>query len=283
MSDALIAAGTPVAPVTTPAVPTVVGTTTGESFMQGGESAPKPPAATGGAVTPSAASSAPVAGQPGAKAPPRLALTNEEMRDRLSRAKASALKDVFGTDNPAAIKDRLAKLEALEKKAEADRLAQMSEIERAKHEATRARAEALRYRSELVQAQEREVVRDQTAFVERIASQHVNPAALEEASLAFARAVATTDPKVVARWSEKDVATWFRQYVAKKPFMAATAGQPARRVERAPAGSAQPPPRPRQPATAATASSSKTFRPGQPNSMSRAEAREEAKRRGFSW
>lgn len=280
-------AGTPAAPATSTPSP-VVGTATGESFMQPAAAPPAAPAA-GAAPAPADPAGSAASGQPGAKAPAkpgqRMALTNEELRDRLARAKSSALKDVFGTDDAAAIRDRLAKVEALEKQAEEQKRAQMTEQQRMQHDLARAKAERDRYRNELAQAQEREVVREQSSFVERIASKHVNPAAIEEASLAFARKVAMTDPKVVAKWTERDVESWFKRYVGEKPFMAAQApsAEPVpRRVERKPGGAASPPPRPASPSSAAT-NGAKSFRPGQPNSMSREEARAEARRRGFSW
>lgn len=286
MNEQTQTAGTPAAAPSPPAAP-VVGTSTGESFMPpaAGTSAP--------ASTPAAPSAAPDAagassGQPGAKTgakqQPRLTLTNDELRDRLARAKASALKDVFGTDDAAAIRERLAKAEALEKQAEEQKRAQMTEQQRMQHDLARAKAERDRYRNELAQAQEREIVREQTSFVERVAAKHVNPNALEEASLAFARKVAMTDPKIVAKWTERDIDAWFKRYVSEKPFMAASAAAPAppKRVERRPAGAASPPPRPSSPSGPAT-NGAKSLRPGQPNSMSREEARAEARRRGYSW
>lgn len=277
-------AGTPAAP-TAPAAPVlapVVGTTTGESFMPAGGA---PAAASPPPAAPPAPAAAPAAsgGSLGGK---RITLASDDLKDRLSRAKAQALKDVFGTDNAEEIRARLAKTEALEKQAEEAKRAAMTEQQKLQHDLTKSRAERDRYRTELAMAQEREVVRDQSSFVERIAQKHVNPAALEEASLAFARKVSTTDPKIVAKWTERNIDEWFKKYVTEKPFMAkgpaAAPAAPQRRVERAPGGAARPAPRPAAPSSGAT-NGGKTFRPGQPNSMSKTEARDEMRRRGYSY
>ena len=210
----------------------------------------------------------------------RLQLSNEELNERLRRAKASALRDVFGTDDATAIRSRLQKAEELERTAEEQKRAQMTELDRMKYDLQRARQEALRYRSELVTAQEREVVREQQGIVERIATRHINPLYVEEASVVFARELAAKDPREVARWTEKDIARWFQKYCERKPALAASPN--ARRVQRAPAGADRPAPRPHAPANPQT-NSGKTFKPGMNNSMSREEARTEAKKLGYHW
>lgn len=280
------AAGTPAAPAPPAAPPAtpVVGSSTGESFMNPPAAGAAPAAGAPAPATPAA----PAAGKPGAKSQQRLTLTNEDMKERIRRAQSSVLKDLLGTDDPVAIRERLAKAAELEKQAEAAKVAAMTEQQKVQHELTKLKAERDRYRTELATTQEREVVRGQSVFVERLAGAHVHPEAIEEASLAFARHVSVTDPKVVAKYTEADVSKWFRQYVAKKPFMAkAAAGTPpaaapARRVVERPAGARGPAPRPTAPATSGT-SGAKTFRPGQSNSMSRAEAKEAARARGYNW
>lgn len=284
MPDEIKPAGTPAgSTVQTPSP--VVGTSTGENFVQQSASAPSTsPSSTGAAPATPATGETPDKGASGGK---RLTLTPSDMRARLDRARSAELKELFGTDDRAAIKQRLQQIADLERQAEEQKRAQMTEQQRLQADLAKAQAERDRYRSELVMAQEREVVRQQGSFVEGIASRHVNSAALEEASLAFARHVSKTDPKVVARWTEKEVDAWFKGYVDRKPFMAkgATSQQqqpPPRRVERRAAGAASPPPRPSAPSGSAGAGG-KTIRPGQPNSMTREEARAEARGRGYSW
>jgi hypothetical protein len=247
-------------------VTTAVGTATGESFAT-----KKAEPATAQAAEPKTA-----------KRATKLSLSQQDFNERIKRAKTSAFKDAFGTDDVDSIKQRLARAEELEKQAEEARVARMNEVQRAKYEAQRARREAEQFRTEVAQMREREVVRDQQSFVERVASRHVNPMYMEEASIAFAREVANADPREVARWTEKDVSRWFASYVAKKPAFAASPN--ARKIEKKIASAPTPPPRPQRPGTSSVnATPSKTFKPGQPNSMTREEARAEAKRRGYTW
>lgn len=264
--------GTPVTasvPTTNAApVTRAVGTSTGESF------APKKAEA--------AASEAAQEKAPANKRATKLSLTQQDFNERIKRAKTSAFKEAFGTDDVESVRQKLARYEELEKQAEDARVARMDEIQRAKYEAQRAKREAVQYRAQVEQMREREVVRDQQSFVERVAARHVDPMYMEEASIAFAREVAKADPREVARWTEKDVSRWFAGYVQKKPAFAASPN--ARRVEKRVASAPTPPPRPQRPATpTGNQNPSKTFKPGQANSMSREEARAEAKRLGYSW
>jgi hypothetical protein len=257
----------------------VMGTTTGEIF--------NPP--TTAAAPAEVAQTAPDAGQtqqPTATAtkpqtPRRVQLSTSELNDRIARAKAAAFRDVFGTDDVNEIRSKMQRAEELEKQAEASRLAQMSEVERAKHEAQKARQEATRYRAELARTKEREIVRDQQSVIERLASRHVDSNYIEEASVAFARDIANRDPKEVASYGEKDISKWFQNYVARKPAFAAS--PKARRSEVKPASAPTPPPRPATPSNASTNTPAKYFHPGRANSMTAAEAKAEARRLGYSW
>lgn len=255
-------AAAPAAPVTT-----AVGSSTGESFA---------------AKKPEAAQAVEQAVEKKQTRQTKLSLSQQDLNERIKRARTAAFKEAFGTEDVDSVRQRLARAEQLEQDAEKARLARMNEIERAKHEADRARREALKYRAEVESMREREVVRDQQSMVERIASRHVNPMYMEEASIAFAREVAKTNPREVAKWTDKDISRWFAQYVAKKPAFAASPA--ARRVEKTVASAPTPPSRPQRPgAVAPTGVPQKSFKPGQPNSMSREEARAEARRLGYSW
>jgi hypothetical protein len=269
VTNAAQATGTPVA---SPAP--VVGTATGEVFNPSTATTAVPATATPAAATAPAAT-------PATNSPRRVQMTPSELNDRIARAKAAAFRDVFGTDDVTTLRAKMQRAEELEQQAEAARLSQMSEIERAKHEADRARQEAARYRTELVRSRERETVREQQSVVERLAARHVNPLYLEEASVAFARDIASRDPKEVARMGEKDITAWFQGYVKRKPAFASSPN--ARRSEVRPAGAQTPPPRPTTPANGTQVNGSKTFRPGLSNSMSREEAKAEARRLGYSW
>ena len=215
--------------------------------------------------------------QPTAKT---ISLSSTELNDRIRRARAAALKDVFGTDNSDEIKVRLQRADDLEKKAEADKRAQMSEIERMKYDLMQSRLRESRVKKQLEEMETTRIVSEQQVMVERIASRHINPLYTEEAASAFARELAKKEPEEIAKMGERDIAKWFQRYAERKPAMAASTG--TRKPITRPAGAATPPPRPTNPVSDPNVGK-KDIRPGRPNSMSRAEAREEAKKRGYTW
>lgn len=301
MPDVPNPAGTPAAPApaadpapAAPPAPIARGTATGQPITTspaapaGAPGAPAAPAGAGPASPPADAGN----GQPGG-GNKKLTLTQKDLNDRLARARSVALKQHFGTDDPAEIKKRLDNAATLEKQAEDAKVAAMTEQQKVAHERDKALQERDRYKQQYEAAQEQQNMQEQGAYVEGIAARHVNAGALEEASIAFGRHVQKTDPRVVAKWTERDLDGWFKDYVKKKPFMAraaasppaaapATPPPPARRQERNPGGAPRPPPRPSAPASPAT-NGSRQIRPGQSDSMSRAEAKEEAKKRGYTW
>jgi len=273
------AAGTPAAQ---PAPTGAVGSSTGEPI-----GAPTPPVAA--PASPAGAQTAPAGGEPTKpppKGPTRVTLTTAELNERMRRANAAKLKELFGTDDVEAIKAARAKADELERKAEEAERARMTAEQRLQHDLAKARANEARYRVQLSQVQQRQVMREQTDVVVGIASKFVHPEAINEAKVAFALHIDSLDPKVVARMGPANISNWFKQYVTKKPFMArpadAPAAPPARTVTRQPAGSPTPPPRPARPAGPST-TEGKTFRPGQPNSMTAQEAREERRRLGYTY
>jgi hypothetical protein len=125
-------------------------------------------------------------------------------------------------------------------------------------------------------------VREQQSYVERIAGRHINPLYVGDAAFLFAKHLRdNVDPRDAAKMTERDVQKWFADFVKRRPAFAASPA--ARRQERAPVGAGTPPPpRPRAPA-GTTTTVTKTFKPGQANSMSPAEARAELRKRGITY
>lgn len=274
------AAGTPAAPLSP-----VRGTSTGESFSA--PAVPAEPAAPAAPAAAAPASPAPVAPAAGAGAPPKRVHTLDDaaLADRLARAKRQGLIDSFGTDDTAAIKAKLAKAEALEAEAEQRKREQMTEVERLKHDLAAEKQRSLRAQAEVSTIRERQMVQEQQSVVERIASRHVAPAYVQDAAFLFAKHLRdNVQPADLARYTDKDIAKWFQTFASRRPAFAASAQ--TRTKVRAPVGSPAPAPRPNAPASALNAppgGGGRTIRPGQPNSMTREEARAEARKNGYSW
>lgn len=245
-----------------------------------GSSTGEPIATQQGGGTPPPAAAAPPPATPPKKGASRevFSFTRDKLDERLAQARRATLREIAGTDDEKAIRERLSRADKLEKQAEDQRLASLSELERAKEEARVAREETERWRRQAVSEQERRQVEEHRALVERSAAKHVQRRYVPEASLAYARFLQTQPPSKLANWTERDADVWFEQYVADRKEISATATAP-RTQERKPAGAANPPQT--RPATTEAAGAAKTFKPGLANSMSRTEAQAEAKRLGF--
>lgn len=236
-------------------------------------------------LTPAAAAP-PAAAPPAAPAGKRVhTLDDAALNDRLARARRQALIDVHGTDDVEAIRAKLARTEALEKEADERKRAQMSEVERLQHDLARERQRAVAASTEARDLRERQEIREQQTVIESIASRHVAPRYVGMASRELREHLRALDPKVVDGWTDREIAKWFQTFATKQPEIAASAAARAR--QRTPVGANTQTPRPATsqstPTSSAGTNGGKTFRPGQPNSMTRAEAREAARKQGFTW
>lgn len=285
-------AGTPAdqtqAPGGAPGASVVRGSSTGEIIPTGKAPAEAPGAtgAPGAGASPPGGATPPASPGSGAPGPKKITISEADLKERLQRAENARLKKMFGTDDPKVIAERMKRMEELEAQQEAERQARLSNEQKLQEQlaAEKARADKAQQRAQALE--EQRVVQQQGSVVSKAASAHVHQDYIEEASLAFARHV-QQHPREVARFTEKDIGKWFSDYVAKKPALARTATPPApqpqqQRVERTPAGSPRPPPRPQGPQPPSNPQG-RTLRPGQPNSMTRQEASAELRKRGINY
>lgn len=272
------APGTPGADL--PIVSPVRGTSTGE-VLGAPPAAPEAPEAPKPGSTTTAA--APEAPKPGTRT--TIQMDEAALNERLARAKRQALIETFGTDDPAQIKALKDKAATLEKEAEERKRAAMSETERLKHDLAMERQARQRVRAELEQVRERQVVQEQQQVVERIASRHVAPQYVQDAAFLFAKHLRdNVAPADLVKMTDKDIGKWFQTFVNRRPAFSASATTRTR--PRAPAGAPAPAPRPQAPQPAVKPDATmngKSLKPGQPNSMTREEARAFARKSGYSW
>lgn len=241
-------------------------------------------------------------------------LSEEGLASRLARVRQTEAKrwsEALGVDDPTKVKERLARAEQLEKEAEERKRSQMTELDRFKADLEAERAQRTELEKQLAKEREDRLYEKQDATIERFASEVVDSTCLRLAKTEFAshlRELGETDPKKVAKMTERDVRKWFADWVKEHPKFAreaaaaaaeaATAakggktgaavaaaaparraltnGASPRRAAPAPAGRAP------GPGTAATAAG-KTPRPGQKNSMSKQELKEYAKGLGINY
>ena len=242
--------------------------------------------------------------QPPAAAPSGASTATKPVDDplavRLERARRKAREDVLkelGVDNPDSVKAQLAELAKLKgdrEKADREKLSReqqlIADIE--KERKARTDLEAMLQEESIGRVYDK-----QDAMVLQIASRHVDdsdPDKIETARRKFSEYVTSISKTAAQRLTEKDVDRWFAKLAKDKPWLAKEAPVPAEPPK-------PPTPKARPISTAASATQKvgapspaasnnsdpsvnpqgKTFKPGQANSMSRAETAAELKRRGM--
>ena len=292
-------------PGATAPVNNFVGSATGQRLDGGGggaEATPSPspaaPAATPEPKPTPAAPAAPAAG----RRPMTSDLPAEALAERLARERKAerdrVLKEL-GIEDPEkhkAEREELSKLRTEREKAERAKLS--------REQALQADLAKERQQREAIEAQLREVqtsrVYDrQEASIQSIAGRHITPARYRYARADFIEYVGSLPKAQVAKLTEREIDRWFAKFAKDNPDFALTKPEPA-----APAAPAPEPARPepvKRPVNAAATKSAaakpapppapatpdpstidgKTFRPGQPNSMTKQEVRQAMKRLGY--
>jgi hypothetical protein len=241
-------------------------------------------------------------------------LSEETLSQRLARATSAANRrwsETLGVDDPTKVKERLDRAAQLEKEAEERKRSEMTELDRFKADLEAERAQKAELQKQLEKEREDRLYEKQDATIAQFAAEVVDPTCIRLAKAEFAshlRELGESDPKKVAKMTERDVRKWFSDWVKEHPKFAreaaadaaaaaaaskggkagaaAAAAAPARRAltngasprRAAPAPAGRAP----GPGTAATAAG-KTPRPGQKNSMNKAELKEYAKTLGVNY
>lgn len=249
----------------------------------------------------------PVVGSGGSK------LSSETLTTRLERERKRILKAEYGTTDQAEISrikaerakqaEEYAALKA--KQDEVDRQS-MTEQQKLQADNETLKKQNAELNEKLTAMQERQVIDQQTNAVSKIAGTYVDPLMIEEALFSFQRHVSKLSPDEVKRLTPRAIDRWFKNLAETKPgyklrLANGTAGDqkvddskiaapakvadpkpPVRRIalttsNQPKGGAAKPAPK----APAAGTVAGKTVRPGQPNSMSKAELTAYMKSKGM--
>lgn len=212
----------------------------------GGAGTP-PPAASGGQAAGGGAPPTPPAGQPptppaGTKAEPRdigesgegqprevIQLTTEALNARISRASkqavAATMKEVFGTEDPQAVKAQLAELGDLKKKEDDQRRATLTEIDRVKEDNSRLLARATNAEARINELEEAQALAGDEQEIKAVADKHIDPEYWDVAKTKLADHLSANysseelDALSVGD-REKLVDEFFSDYAKKKPALA---------------------------------------------------------------
>lgn len=290
------------------------GTSTGAPIGAGGGGAAPDGAGTGG--QPSGSQGA--GGQPakgGEGGQPRQPTTvddlggegSETLKARLEREHRKLYRELLGTENPEEAKKKLEEMKALDKRLEEqnERLKkyeaaeekrkreQMTEEQKLKADLERQRKEAEEWKKRFEEQKTEILYQRQDTTITSIAQEYVDPKLLKYAKRELAEHTTSLPKDKLAKFGERDIKRFFEKFVKDNPHFAKKAETPAEpKKEEEPKPPVRKPittgPKPEKaPAKPASrtddGTGGKTFRPGQPNSMSKAEVREAARKQGIRW
>lgn len=306
------AAGTPAAPVE---APKVYGTTTG---LVGGAPTVAPTSVVPPLAAPAPAARADQTTDATGRVISGDTLAARLERTRRAESRR-ILREEYGTDDPAKIAEirkqraaaaddakkrdeEYARLKAEDEKRQREAMTEQQRLA-ADLEASKKREQALK--DQLAEATNRQVSTEQEKVIREAASRHVDEDLLDDAMTRFARYLRDLErdkPAELKRMNERTIEKWFERLAKDRPKFAkaapaaadaaaptatapaaVAAATPVRRaVIRTTAKPAGTRPGANPPTVArTTGATAKTARPGQANSMSRAELRADLKRRGL--
>lgn len=211
-----------------------------------------------------------------------LELSQTALRKRLDRHTKKELKERFGTDNFDQIKAKLARAEELEKAEEDRKRASMDAEARLKDDLAKANARATAAERREAVAREARVVDQQDGRLKDIATKYIRAKNWRHVSRDLADHLSTAySDKELRALPDKAIEKWFKEYVSENPEFA-KGEEAAAKDKRVPATNGADDGSRQAPARGADAAG-KTFKPGQANSMTRQEARDAARKEGYSW
>ena len=158
-----------------------------------------------------------------------ITLTTEALAARTSRASRAFLREQFGTDDPATVKEKLKKLEDLEKEGDERRRAQLSEIERLKEDNQRLTVRASNAEMRAHELEEAQALAGDEAELKSVASEYVKEKYWKVVMPELAEHLGdtyTTEQLDAMNGAERDkvVRSFFEKYAKDNPELAKAAG-----------------------------------------------------------
>lgn len=211
-------------------------------------------------------------------------LKSADFKRRIERERKKLLKELHGTDDEAAIRERLAKVKEIETKQEEARRLELSEQERLKEDAKKEKTRADLADARVKELEEQREIDAENHRISAFVGTYVKPKYAKHAVADFSDyLLKELTPKQQDAMKDEDIAKWFEDYAKDNPELAVVAGEGAPPVlPRVPAanghkGNVKPAPLP-----SGSMDSTKTAAPGKPNSMTPAEYREFKKTKGLA-
>lgn len=207
-------------------------------------------------------------------------LSASAFRKRIDRANKATLKELFGTDDVEAIKKERENYLKLKETAEEERRKKLDEVTRLKEDKEKAEARAAEAERRAQEVENKRQLDEEVRALTRVAAKHLDEEYVEDIiNGPFHRYVADLSDREREKLTERDVDGWFAEYAQKKPKLAKGYVEQKPKVLPATNGIVDN----KRPAQVNGKDlTEKTPKPGQPNSMSRAEYNEWKKRQGYA-
>lgn len=199
-------------------------------------------------------------------------LSGKALQGRLGRYNKKQLKDHFGTSNVDEIKAQLAEHKELKAKQEEARREKLDSEAKLKEDVEKERKRAETAETRAREVEDAHVVDKQQTRIEKSATAHIDEDLVDDAVERFRKHILSLSPKQVKKFTSEDVGAWFEKLAKDKPKFAkggAPVADPEADKKKQPitnggGGARRPPP-------ISADGQKKTARPGQPNSMTKAE------------
>lgn len=212
-----------------------------------------------------------------------LTLSPTALKKRLQRATNAELKERFGTTDTDSIKKKLDRLEALEKAEEERRVAALDEKTKAEEKAAKAEERAAKAEAEMKEVKNERVVEKEETRLKDLAGEHVKLKFWKHVARDLAEHLRENySEKDLVKVKDKDIKKWLGEYVKENPeyakdFEPEKAGVKKELLDNGAKGDA----RPGQ--AGAPNLANKTYKPGQPNSMTPQESKAAMAKEGYRY
>jgi hypothetical protein len=208
-----------------------------------------------------------------------LELSSKALTRRLQRFRSKELKEHFGTDDIAKIKADLAEGVTLKKEKEEARRAKLDSEAKMKEDLDAANARVVKAETKAQAVRQERVIDKEDGRILKIAEKFIKPKFWKHIAQDLKDHLRENySADEMAKLKEKDFDRWFKSYLGENPEFAKDGAQTTPKVPLNATTTDNTREMPNE-----TTNGGKTIKPGQPNSMTPAEARQAAGKSGYHW
>jgi hypothetical protein len=210
----------------------------------------------------------------------RVTMTFAQFQKRLKQAQRAVLRGTFESDDVQKIRKDWEKSQAALKELNEIKKSRMDEVERAKKEAEEAKLQLAELENSVKERELNDLANRGEQEVLNVAKKFIHSDYIEDAVLLFQGHLGKLSEAELEQLTPESVNSWFKDYVKRRPALAVSSGEKSDKPQPRPINSGAAPNKPNSDDKSALA---KTPRPGQPNSMTRAEWDDFKRRNGLDY